>query len=433
MNNKEYKYIVVYEHYKNLIEKGVLQAGAKLPSLIVCSRELSVSKTTVEAAYFQLASDGYVISKEKSGYYVTNRNIIKNKKSSSRKNSITRINDNIKYDLSKIGDDPSIFRFDLWQRYLKSAVRREERLATYGEPEGEIELKEAICDYVRKNRTIYCNPDNIIIGASTQTLLMLLLPLLKNAGAKTASVPATGFERYASIFESHELSVGIRNKESDIIYVSPSHMTPWGDIMPLNRRYEILEHSKKGHLIIEDDYLNELVFTKQPLPSIYALSGGENIVYMGSFSRILLPSIRISYMILPDALIEKYRRYYKYYDQTASKIEQLALGSFIRDEHIYRQIKRLKKTYSAKKSLLKKILYRLADDQNLEVIIGDCGTEMLVRGSIADIKTFEEKLEKYGVRGRLVKKDDKEQNEEMIFSCSVIGNNELIELINALN
>ncbi|MBQ0058501.1 MAG: hypothetical protein KBS83_00860, partial [Lachnospiraceae bacterium] len=174
----------------------------------------------------------------------------------------------VRYDLARLGDDASSFRMDLWQRYLKSAIRDVDRMVTFGDPRGEYDLREAICDYVRKNRDIYCRPENIIVGASTQSLLMQMLPMLKHYGVRNASVPARGFERYAHIFQSHEIPVDIRRKEADVIYVSPSHMTVWGDVMPLSRRYEILEHSGKGHLIIEDDYLNELVFTKQHCPSL---------------------------------------------------------------------------------------------------------------------------------------------------------------------
>lgn len=419
-----YKYITVYEYFKKLIEAGSLKPGDKLPSLLVCANELSVSKTTVESGYYHLAADGYIISREKSGYYVSNRSHSPILKDSSKEQKID--DSEYKFDLSRLGDDPSSFRFDLWQRYVKSALRHKERMATYGEPQGELDLRQAICDYVRKNRNIYCSPDSVVIGASTQNLLMVLLSILSDSGYKTASVPARGFEKYAEAFALHGLDVNIRHKESDIIYITPSYMTLWGDVMPVKRRYEIIEHIKNGHLVIEDDYQNEFVYSKKVKPSIYALSGGENVVYMGSFSKQLLPSIRISFMILPKNITDNAQRVLKLYDQTASKSEQIALCSFIRDEHIYRQTKKLRKLYQTKRYLLScilEVLIKGTDD--LQILSGESGTEMCVEGPEKAISKLKYKLENLGVK--YIEVDSAPESTTLLFSCGVIDIEELKE------
>ena len=430
MEKRDFKYSQVYLHFKKLIEEETLKQGDKMPSLISCTKELLVSKTTVENAYFQLAADGYIISKERSGYYVTG----KKKGAGATELKAVAISDKSKntdkvYDMSNVGDDPTAFRFDLWQRYMKSAIRHKDRMATYGESQGETELRQEIAAYVRKRRNIYCTADNIVIGASTQNLLGILIPLLKENGKKTASVPAKGFDRYAHVFKSYNFDVNIRDKESDVIYVSPSHMTLWGDVMSLSRRYEILEHSKKGHTIIEDDYQNEFNFSKQVRPSIYALAGGENIVYLGSFSRLLLPSIRISFMILPKELLESYRMVAGLYDQTASKTEQLALASYLRDEHLQRQIKKLRKIYLGKRDLLHSILNKLIKDiPGLLLSAGECGTEMLVHGNAEQIDKLNEKLEEYKISARKVNRYFDSYEDSLMFSCGFISVNDLVEL-----
>lgn len=425
MSSRNYKYTKVYEHYRQLIEEGVLKPGDKLPSLLACSKEHMVSKITVENAYFGLAADGYIISKEKSGFYVSNRTYGASSKVYDS-TSVAPVSDNAQnatYDLSRIGDDPSSFRFDLWQRYVKSAIRNKERMATFGYPMGERELQEAICDYVRKHRNIYCAPENIIIGAGTQSLLMILFAILKGEGYKTASVPAKGFERYEKIIELQGFKVGIRRKEADIIYVSPSQMTVWGEVMPLKRRYEILEHSRNGHLIIEDDYQNEFIFTKQVSPSIYSLAGGDNVVYMGSFSKLLLPSIRISYMILPRNMASRWREAMTLYDQTASKSEQMALCSYLRDEHIYRQTKKLRKLYQIKRQLLTDVLRALIKGKtDLELLKGEGGMEMAIRGSSDSIASLDSELMKRGIKAISM------ENGIRLFSCSVISVEELQRL-----
>ena len=430
MKNHDYKYSSVYSHFKKMIEEGVLAKGDRMPSLLVCAQELSVSKTTVENAYFQLLADGYIISRERSGYYVTGGMVkpreLPKPSSGEQDNCMAQ---DCRYDLATIGDDGDAFRFELWQRYLKSAIRHKERMITYGEPQGEQELREAICEYVRKRRNIYCNPDSIVIGASTQSLLMILLPILKEQGMSTASVPAEGFERFGQVFRSYGLQVDIRKKESDVIYVSPSHMTVWGKIMSLSRRYEILEHRKHGHLIIEDDYQNEFVFAKQGIPSIYALAGGDHVVYLGSFSRILLPSIRISYMILSNELAGAYRKVMDLYDQTASKTEQLALCSYLRDEHLYRQIRKLRKIYTVKRTLLFQVLSDFCKGiSDLTILAGEGGTEMAVKGETGKLQILKDRLIGHKICFREMEDSRENGVQTLLFSCGRIDITDLQEL-----
>ena len=126
-------------------------------------------------------------------------------------------------------------------------------------------------------------------------------------------------------------------------------MTKWGEIMTVKRRLELIHHAQaNGHLIIEDDFENEFVYLQKPTPSLFGLSGGENVVYIGSFSRLLLPSIRVSFMVLPPTLRERYQKKADFYNQTASKAEQIALCQFIRDGHLAAQTRRLKRLYSSK-------------------------------------------------------------------------------------
>ena len=418
----------VYNDYKELIEANKLKKGDRMPSLRECCNQRSVSKTTAETAYFQLVADGYIVSRERSGYYVAG---INRSKASLQKSADTKTEFSLKYDFSKIGEDPDIFCFDLWQRYMKSAMRDTRRMISYGQPQGEEELRTELASYVKKRRNIYCNPDNIVVGASTQSLLMLLLALLQNQGMNTASVPSSGFKRYSRVFDDFGFSVGIRKKESDVIYVSPAHMTQWGEVMPLSRRYEILEHSKNGHLIIEDDYMSELNYSKQACPSVYALSGGENVVYLGSFSRVLLPSIRISFMILPEDLMPGYNEVKDLYDQTASKTEQLALCQFLRDDQLARHIRKVKRHYGDKRDLLKQLLLGLNNlfpESNM--LLGDSGTEAALRIK----KTMEPDilnwLHDHDINCKVVA--ESEDSALLLFSCGIVSTKNLLELVSSL-
>lgn len=345
---KESLYLQVYHHYRELIMDHRLPEGSRMPSLRKCAQELKLSRTTIESAYLQLAADGYIIAKAQSGYYVTG---IASADPTPDKGHHQKL-PSIEYDFASSGVDRESFRFDLWQRYIKSALRQNDRLLSYGEPQGESDLRQVLSEYVRQRRNVSCSPEDIVIGAGVQSLLHILCPLVKDK--QTVSFPTPSFIQGSTVFSDHGFQVDYRNKDCDIIYVSPAHMTKWGEIMPVSRRMELVHYAaQKGSLIIEDDFENEFVNFQRPTPSLFNLAGGHGVVYIGSFSRLLLPSIRLSFMVLPPNLSRKYAAVADRYSQTASKAEQIALCQFIRDGHLTSQTKKLKKLYAQKLKKLK--------------------------------------------------------------------------------
>lgn len=338
-------YMKIYNYYKDLIINGAMSEGAKLASIRRCAEEFSISRTTVETAYMQLAADGYIISKAQSGFYVSDIGQLKYSESKSNEETKNQ-KSNIKYDFKSANADSESFNFNLWRRYIKSALRQDERLLTYGEPQGEQELRNVLARYIGEKRNIVCNEDNIVIGAGVQSLLHIVSVILNDR--KSVSFVNNRFELGAAVFEDHGFEI-CRNTSAGIIYVTPSHPARQGGGMNVNERLEIIKAANRNKsIIIEDDYENEFCYIVRPTASIQSLSGGHNVIYIGSFSRLLLPSIRISFMILPSQLIKRYRDVMYRYNQTASKTEQMALCSFIRDGHLSSQIRRLRKLYTAK-------------------------------------------------------------------------------------
>ena len=373
-NRTTHLYMEVYEHYKKLILEGKMIPGSKMPSLRKCAQELKLSRTTIETAYLQLAADGYIIAKAKSGYYVTG--IASRQHISSTPNKQKEIP--CRYDLSSSGVDKESFRFDLWSRYMKSALRQNERMLTYGEPQGEADFREALAAYIRERRNILCSPDDIVVGASFQSLLQILCPLIREVypDFRQVSFPTPSFVHGSTIFQDYGYEIHYRNKDCDVIYVSPAHMTKWGEIMPVKRRLELLKHADEHHhLVIEDDFENEFVYFQKPTPSLFGLSGGQGVVYIGSFSRLLLPSIRISFMILPHELLEVYQKKAAFYNQTASKAEQIALCQFIRDGHLAAQTRRLKRLYASKLKQLRGAI-RQVFGSDCQIQVGSAGTSL---------------------------------------------------------
>ena len=363
---KEFSYLKLYHYFRTLITDKKLTPGTKMPSLRTCAGEYHVSRTTAEAAYLQLAADGYIISRPQSGYYVTD--LVLHQAETARSGFSPSAEP--VFDLSAAGVDRDSFRFDLWRRYLKSALRQDDRLLSYGEPQGEPDFREALAQYVRTQRNILCSPEDIVVGAGVQSLLQLLCPLIldfyhvqENAPAVimpqnspvsdrsslTVSFPNAAFTQGIRIFQDFGFPVHYRDKDCTIIYVAPAHMTKWGEIMPVRRRLELIRYaSEHCSLVIEDDLENEFVYLQKPTPSLFSLAGGKDIIYISSFSRLLLPSIRISFMILPKALRDFYLERGSCYNQTASKAEQIALAQFIRDGHLASQTRRLKRLYAGK-------------------------------------------------------------------------------------
>lgn len=348
-SGKTTRYLQVYNYYKELIIHGKLKEGTKMPSIRRCCEQLGLSKTTIETAYLCLAADGYIIAKPQSGYYVTGRAAQSQQKKSLQKAQTPK--QTVLFDFTSNNVDEDSFDFNLWRRYIKSALRQDKRMLTYGEPQGEYELRETICNYVTAKRNAVCTPEQIIIGAGSQSLLNILCPLIRDK-AKVC-FHDTPFAQGMVIFKDYHFDLTDEADEADILYMTPSNMTSLGDVMSVEKRLEILKDSiSHNRFIIEDDYNNEFRYFTKPRPCLQGLAGGEHVVYLSTFSKLLLPSIRLSFMILPPELLPAYQEKKALYNQTASKVEQLALCQFLRDGHLDAQIRKLKRLYSNKTKLL---------------------------------------------------------------------------------
>ncbi len=355
------KYLDLYEHYKNLILSGMLSAGTKLPSVRRCSQELSLSRTTVENAYAVLAAEGYITAKPQSGYFVSNLLIENSAQKSAFSANRTEDKKSFLYDMVTVSADKESFDFALWRRYVKSALRQDSRLLSYGDSRGEADLRAAIAKYVNDQRGVVGTADNIVVSAGTQSLLSILCVLLKDE--KKVAFLGFDFPKGRTIFEDYgKTAVNLQNGfdeeklnecKASVIYVSPSHIDSSGSVLSMGVRTKIVEYARKANcLVIEDDYDSEFRYASHPILSLQGLDGGKNVVYIGTFSRLLLPSIRVSFMVLPQGLCEKYKERAALYNQTASKAEQIALCQYITDGHLLSRIKRQRRIYASKSEMI---------------------------------------------------------------------------------
>lgn len=381
------KYNELYNHIKKEITDGQIDYGEKLPSVRKASELYNVSRTTVQNAYFALSADGYIISEPQSGYYVSYKKKKKSVESKTESNA-----KKIAFDFTTDTADRESFDFNIWRRYIKSALRQDDKLLSYSEAQGELLLREAIADYIREKRNVTASADRIVIGAGVQTLLSVFCSLIDNRG--TVSFPDQSFVQGACLFADYGFDVKYRNKDADIIYVTPSKMTRWGDVMPNKRRIELVAHSaQNGSLVIEDDFESDFLYNTKPTPSLHALSGGSNVVYLGSFSKLLLPSIRISFMILTEELAEKYRQNIFKYNQTASKTEQIALCKFINDGHLKSQIRKTRRFYTAKTKLFAESLK--SEFPTADIEISENALQIIMK---TDFNKNKETFKQHGVK-----------------------------------
>lgn len=345
------RYLQVYDYYKTLILEEKLTCGSRLPSVRQCAAELQISRTTAENAYMALAAEGYILSKPQSGYYVTDI-AERRRRAVFHKTAEETPAPPILYNFASANVDRNSFRFDIWRRYIKSALRQDERLLSYGDPQGEYELREALCRYLRKKRNVVCTPEHMVIGAGVQSLLHILCPMIKERRTVVFANPQ--FRQGCAVFEDHGFEVKEEMAaDKGVYYLSPSQMTAWGEVLPVQERMELIRTAAQREiLLVEDDYNSEFRYYNQPVPSIQGLAGGSNVVYLGTFSRLLLPSIRLSFMVLPPELLSDYQTRKEQYNQTASKTEQIALCQFIRDGHLEAQIRKAQKLYQAKTKAL---------------------------------------------------------------------------------
>lgn len=354
-------YIQLYQYLKNEITCGNLKSGEKLPSLRNLSKDLSISITTAEWAYNQLLVEGYIISKPQSGYYIA-QVIYENAKD----NEDEPLNCNLSaytFQDSEYKYDLSCFDFLKWKKCTSRVLTEYSHLLLFeSDTQGEAALRFEISKYIYSSRGVRCTPDQIVVGAGTQQLTTHICRILKKINITHVSTEDPGYLPVQNIFRDHGFGVAripvaqngicIEKLPSNIpsaVYVNPSNQFPTGSVMPIGRRYELLKWAKGNNsYILEDDYDSELRYFGKPVPALQGLEKNSNVIYLGSFSSTLFPAIKISYMVLPEKLVDIFNEIKSDYTQTCSKMEQLTLALFMEDGLYYTNIKKLRNLYAQK-------------------------------------------------------------------------------------
>lgn len=361
-------YEQIYEYIRDEITAGRIPAGEKLPSGRALAAYLEVSRSTVDLAYEQLLSEGYVESIPCKGYYACRiEELYRLEREPEHTGQETEAEQKRwDYDFTPNGIDLDSFPFGVWRRITKDILLDDRKeLFQLGDPRGEKELRETICSYLHRARGVNCSPDQILIGAGNDYLQLLLASILGTNHRIAMESPT--YRHAYQIFEQLGFSMctvpmdgqGMRvdslaESGADIAYVMPSHQYPLGIVMPIKRRLELLRWAaqKPGRYLIEDDYDSEFRYKGKPIPALQGSDAQGRVIYIGTFSKAIAPAIRISYLVLPRQLWKENQRRLSRYSSTVSRIDQMILNDFIKQGHFERHLNRMRKIYSRKHDLL---------------------------------------------------------------------------------
>ena len=369
-------YEQIYDYIKTDIQSGRIPYGEKLPSTRFLSKHLEVSRSTVELAYEQLLSEGYIESVPYKGFFVAQidelYHLKKDKPQPQKERKEAR---RYRYDFTPNGVDLKSFPYNVWRKLSKDILMDDRtELFRSGDSQGEYGFRSAICSYLYQARGVDCTPDQIIVGAGSDYILMLLGMILgmdhtiafEDPTYKQAYRMAGGMSYNCIPVSMDKNGMKVTELEksgADIAYVTPSHQYPTGVIMPIRRRMELLKWAceAQGRYIVEDDYDSEFRYKGKPIPALKGYDASEKVIYLGTFSKSIAPAIRLSYMVLPKPLLEAYEQKARFVNSTVSKVDQLIVQKFIEEGYYERHLNKTRALYKSRHDVLIEELRPMAD------------------------------------------------------------------------
>ncbi|UFS71908.1 PLP-dependent aminotransferase family protein [Geomonas sp. RF6] len=398
-------YTQLYSQIKGAILSGRFAADSRLPSVRDLARQHLISRNTVENAYLELYAEGYIYSKERSGYFVSPLSpddvLVSPPARGAARETVQETQ--CLFDFHPARLDAEAFPERIWRKCLLDALHRGSRdLNHYSEAQGEGTLRGEIRKYLEQSRGVVCDIDQIVVCGGLQHGLDIVAHLLKDSRPVVA-VEDPGYHLARSVFANHSLEVlplpvldegldlrALQDSRSTVAYVTPSHQFPMGCVMPIANRLKLLRWAREGgNFIIEDDYDSELRYHGRPIPSLQGLDPDGNIVYSGTFSKVLSPALRVSYLVLPHSLLPAYRRLFSDYAPSVSVLEQRALAQFMEQGHWERHVRRVRTLYRKKHDALLRALARHCGER-ASVIGQGAGLHVVVQ--LHDTAVKEEEL-----------------------------------------
>ena len=364
-------YQQVYEFLHDAVIAGSLPEGSKLPSIRQASQSWGVSRPTVERAYMQLVVEGYVDNVARSGYVVRRldagflRNVSTHRQAAHVEQPRERTlffssfmtDPRTPYDFAFARLDPKSFPIKTWLGLTSDALYRESEnlMCSYSADHVPNGLRRALAGYLRRTRSVVCAPEQVAVLPSTEFALETILQLF-DRGQDMVGVEEPGYLVIVDV--ARRLGFDARAIASDrgeqrllddicrigpkVVFVTPSHQFPTGTVMPLSARIELLKWAEDNDAyIIEDDSCSEYRYSTSPVPSLQSLDANGRVVYLGNFSKILAPGLRVAYAVVPDRLLGRYHERFMYTSSAVSLLTQHVLASFIEEGHLDQHVRKM--------------------------------------------------------------------------------------------
>lgn len=364
--DKKPLYEQLYRYIIEEIEAGRLKNGEKLPSKRAICAHLRISQSTVETAYGMLTAEGYLRAKPKSGYYVSadlyrpvNRQAAGAQPPKAAAKAVPR------YDFSTGAVDTGVFPYASWARLSREVVSGNPQLLQRGEAQGDPAFRQALAEFLREYRGVRCEADQIVVGAGLEYLLNVLVQVLPENSIYGLEDP--GYYAAYQVLRNHGRQIRmvplddsglredkLRESGATVTFVTPSHQFPMGCTMQVSRRAALLSWAgeAENRFIVEDDYDSEFRYASRPIPAMQSLDDGGKVIYVGTFSRSIAPSIRVAYLVLPRRLLPVYGQRLGFAASTVSRFEQQTLAAFLQRGLYARHLRRAANLYRKKQQLL---------------------------------------------------------------------------------
>jgi len=379
-DSKTALHIQLYEQIKEDITTNY-KVGDKLPAIRKMASIYNLSKTTVQSAYSQLVVEGYIEGFPGSGYKVEDTNSLSFKPINTKKyvEDIEEID--WLYDFFPARLSKDTFPLKLWKRLFMKYIDQSLDLCMYSDGQGEKGLRIEIAKYLEKSRGIQCHESQIVIGSGLIDSLSLLTRLLKKKKDNILALEHPGYYVTREVFESSGFIIekirldknGLKIEElkktkANLVYVTPSHQYPTGVSMPISNRQKLLKWAEETDgFIIEDDYDSELNYINRPIPSLQGLDNSDRVIYLGTFSKSLAASLRVSYTVLPMRLMNVYKSNFSSFFSSVSLITQKTLEKFMSEGHWEQHLRKIRTVNRKKHNLMKELLVKnLGNDIKIE-------------------------------------------------------------------
>lgn len=359
-------YEQIYRWFVAEMEDGRLQEGERLPSKRALCAHLGISRNTVETAYEMLTAEGYLRAVPRSGYYVSAA--APRARAGGHSEPLSPSDEppcgQEGPDFSTGAVDTAAFPFASWAKLSREIMYQNPALLQKGDAQGDLSLRRVLCTFLREYRDVRCMPEQIIIGAGMEYLLDLLIQLLPPEYVWALEDPGYGATERALRNNGRDIVfvpldgdgihlAALKRSGASVAYVTPSHQFPMGITMPIGRRSRLLEWAESGdRYLIEDDYDSEFRYRSRPIPAMQGLDEGGRVIYIGTFSRSLAPSIRVAYLVLPRRLLPVYHARFGWAASTVSRFEQQTLYRFLEEGLLARHLRRSTNLYRRKQSAL---------------------------------------------------------------------------------